>query len=92
MLILDEEERPTKQALDLWRAAGMAPEIYDARKDARPFNFVDTCHALPVGYTRVKEGDVLRAGGRNWDVRIGNGHAPEHMTLWSRDDNLGVGR
>ncbi|WP_306116848.1 MULTISPECIES: MBL fold metallo-hydrolase [unclassified Roseovarius] len=88
MLILDEEERPTKQALDLWRAAGMAPEIYDARKNARPFNFADTCHALPVGYTRVKEGDVLRAGGRGWDVRIGNGHAPEHMTLWSRDDNL----
>lgn len=88
MLILDEEERPTKQSLALWRAAGMAPEIYDVRKDARPFNFADTCHALPVGYTRVKEGDVLRAGGRDWDVRIGNGHAPEHMTLWSRDDNL----
>ncbi len=88
MLILDEEERPTKQALELWRAAGMAPEIYDARKDARPFNFADTCHAVPVGYTRVKEGDVLRAGGRDWDIRIGNGHAPEHMTLWSRDDNL----
>ena len=88
MLILDEEERPTKQALQLWRAAGMDPAIYEARKDSRPFNFSDTCHALPVGYTRVKEGDVLRAGGRDWDVRIGNGHAPEHLTLWSRDDSL----
>ena len=88
MLILDEEERPTKEALELWRAAGMASEIYDARKDARPFNFADTCYALPVGYTRVKEGDILRAGGRDWDVIIGNGHAPEHMTLWSRDDSL----
>ena len=68
MLILDEEERPTEQALKLWRAAGMDPAIYDARKDSRPFNFADTCHALPVGYTRVKEGGVLRAGGRNWDV------------------------
>ena len=88
MLILDEEERPTEQALKLWRAAGMDKAVYDERKDSRPFNFADACHALPVGYTRVKEGDILRAGGRDWDVRIGNGHAPEHLTLWSRDDNL----
>ena len=88
MLILDEEERPTEQALKLWRAAGMDGAIYEERKNSRPFNFADACHALPVGYTRVKEGDVLRAGGRDWDVRIGNGHAPEHLTLWSRDDNL----
>ncbi|WP_299847876.1 MBL fold metallo-hydrolase [uncultured Roseovarius sp.] len=88
MLILDEEERPTEEALKLWRAAGMDQAIYEARKDTRPFNFADTCHALPVGYTRVKEADVLHVGGRDWDVRIGNGHAPEHLTLWSRDDTL----
>lgn len=88
MLILDEEERPTEQALKLWRAAGMDSAVYEERKNARPFNFADTCHPLPVGYTRVKEGDVLRAGGRDWDIRIGNGHAPEHLTFWSRDDAL----
>jgi glyoxylase-like metal-dependent hydrolase (beta-lactamase superfamily II) len=27
-------------------------------------------------------------GGRLWDVHMGNGHAPEHATFWSRDDNL----
>lgn len=88
MLILDVEERPTPQALAHWRAAGMDPAIYEARKAARPYNFADTCHPLPVGYTRLKQGDSLRAGGRVWDVHIGNGHAPEHLTLWSRDDNL----
>ena len=88
MLILDVEDRPTDEALALWRAAGMDKDIYHARKDARPFNFADICHPLPVGYTRLKQGDVLRAGGREWDVHIGNGHAPEHLTFWSRDDNL----
>ncbi len=88
MLILDVEERPTEQALAFWRSAGMDPEIYEARKAGRPMNFADTCHPIPVGYTRVKQGDTLRAGGRVWDVHIGNGHAPEHLTLWSRDDNL----
>ena len=88
MLILDEEERPTEQALAYWRSAGMDPDVYEARKNDRPYNFSDVCYPLPVGYTRLRQGDVLRAGGRAWDVHMGNGHAPEHVTLWSRDDNL----
>ncbi|MEQ9258966.1 MAG: MBL fold metallo-hydrolase [Roseovarius sp.] len=90
MLILDEEAEPTPQALAFWRAAGMAPEIYEARKTQRPYNFVDVCHPLPVGYRRLRQGDLFRMGGRDWDVHIGNGHAPEHLTLWSRDDGLVV--
>ena len=88
MLILDEEERPTEEALAFWRSAGMDHAIYEARKSQRPYNFADTCHALPVGYRRVKQDDILRAAGREWNVHIGNGHAPEHMTLWSRSDDL----
>lgn len=88
MLILDIEETPTPQALDLWRSAGMDPAIYAERAAQRPFNFSDMCAPLSIGYTRVQQGNVLRAGGRDWDVHIGNGHAPEHVTLWSRDDDL----
>jgi glyoxylase-like metal-dependent hydrolase (beta-lactamase superfamily II) len=88
MLILDNEDRPTPQALAYWRSAGMDPEIYEARKDAKPFNFADTCAPLPVGYTRLQEGGTIEAAGRVWDLRIGNGHAPEHLTLWCRDCNL----
>ncbi len=90
MLILDVEERPTPQTLQFWRRSGMDPEIYEARKKDRPYNFGDICAPIPVGYTRVKQGDVLHMGGRDWDVHIGNGHAPEHLTLWSRDDHLVV--
>jgi glyoxylase-like metal-dependent hydrolase (beta-lactamase superfamily II) len=88
MLILDEEPRPTEEALRHWRRAGMDAEIYEQRKNDRPYNFADVCHPLPVGYTRLKQDDALLAAGRTWDVHIGNGHAPEHLTLWSRDDNL----
>lgn len=88
MLILDVEESPTPQALAFSRAGGMDPEIYEARKTARPYNFADICAPIPVGYIRVTEGDVIRAGRRDWDVRLGGGHAPDHLTLWSRDDNL----
>jgi glyoxylase-like metal-dependent hydrolase (beta-lactamase superfamily II) len=88
MLILDEEPKPTPQAIGFWKSAGMDPDILAQRSAERPYNFADVCHPIPVGYTRVKQGDVLRAGGRDWDVHIGNGHAPEHLTLWSRDGEL----
>ena len=88
MLILDVEEKPTPQAVDFFRAAGMDATILETRKNARPYNFADTCYSIPVGYTRVKQDDVITAGGRDWHVHIGNGHAPEHLTLWSRTDNL----
>ncbi len=32
-----------------------------------------------------------RAAGRRWHVRLGQGHAPDHATLWSVDDNLVLG-
>ncbi len=88
MLILDYEETVTPQAIEFWRSAGMDEAILQKRIDEKPYNFADVCDPLPVGYTRLKQDDVFRAGGRDWDVHMGNGHAPEHVTLWSRDDNL----
>lgn len=88
MLLLDEQSEPTRETLEFYRSAGMKEEIFEARKAERPFNFADVVHPMPLGYKRLKQGDSLRAAGREWDVHIGNGHAPEHLTLWSRDDNL----
>jgi len=91
MLTLDVHERPRPETLAFWHAAGMAPEIQAARKDARPFNFADCVAPLPLGFTRLGEGQTLQVGGRTWDIRLGNGHAPDHLTFWSRDDNLVIG-
>ncbi|MGR3435851.1 MAG: MBL fold metallo-hydrolase [Shimia sp.] len=85
MLTLDVEEAPPTETLTFWRRGGMAPEILDRRRGERPFNFADIVDPIPLGHTRLKEGDRLRGGGRDWSVRIGDGHAPEHATLWSED-------
>ncbi len=90
MLILDVQDVPTPQALQFWRRAGMDADVFETRKGERPYNFADICAPLPVGYTRLRQGDVFEMGGRRWDVHMGNGHAPEHLTLWSRDDELVV--
>jgi len=91
MLVLDEQDRPVPETLEFWRGAGMAPDILAQRAGERPFNFADMVAPLPLGFTRIRAGDVLHIGGRDWDVRIGHGHAPEHATLWCRDDDLVIG-
>lgn len=91
MLLLDEQMVPVDETLAYWRSAGMEAEVFEERKTQRPFNYIDIVADMPLGFRRIKEGDVIRFGARDWDVRIGNGHAPEHATFWSRDCDLVIG-
>ncbi len=91
MLSLDEQDRPTEEAISFWKGAGMPTDVLEDRRNERPFNFSDAIAPLPLGFTRIAEGDTLVAGGRSWRVRTGNGHAPEHATFWSESDNLVLG-
>lgn len=88
MLTLDEQEVATAESLSFYRKSGMHSDLLDKRTKERPFNFADVVMPLPLGYTRIKQDDQITMGGRVWDIHIGNGHAPEHATFWSRDDNL----
>ncbi|MGB3313871.1 MAG: MBL fold metallo-hydrolase [Albidovulum sp.] len=91
MLTLDEQDRPAAETLAFWRAAGMDAALYAKRAAERPFNFADTVAPLPLGYTRIQDGQALRLGGRDWRVRVGHGHAPEHATLWEEGGDLILG-
>ena len=88
MLTLDEQEVATAESLSFYRKSGMHSDLLDKRTKERPFNFADVVTPLPLGYTRIKQDDQITIGGRVWDIHIGNGHAPEHATFWSKDDNL----
>ena len=90
MLHLDRHAVPPPQQLAFWRDAGMPPEMLTRRAAQAPFNSADAVHPIPLGYRRLVEGEQLRLGGRDWVVRMGDGHAPEHVTLWS-DDGLVLG-
>lgn len=46
---------------------------------------------LPPTYHRVVAGDVLRIGGRVFDVLTGGGHSPEQIMLRCRDEPLFLG-
>ncbi|PZQ98087.1 MAG: MBL fold hydrolase [Cereibacter sphaeroides] len=91
MLVLDVQPLPTPEQIAFWRGAGMDEGLLAKRMTERPFNFADCVAPLPVGYTRIAEGEQITMGGRRWLVRIGNGHAPEHAIFFSMDDNLVLG-
>ena len=89
MLLLDEQSRPAPEALLFLERAGLEPARLAARAEDRPFNFADCVHPMPPGFTRLEEGQSLHIGGRDWLVRLGSGHAPDHVTLWT--DGLVIG-
>ena len=91
MLALDVQERATPQQIDFWRRAGMDDDRLAQRAAERPWNTADVVHPLPLGYRRLRDGQTLRLGGRGWTVVTGEGHAAEHLTLWSDSDNLVIG-
>lgn len=88
MLTVDTQDEWPAETLDFYRSAGMDEEIYNERANNRPFNFSDIVYPMPLGFTRIKDGDEIELGGRNWKVLTGDGHSPEHATLWSMDDNI----
>lgn len=91
MLTLDVQDRPTPEALAFYTRAGMPADLLAKRAAERPFNFADVVAPLPLGFTRIGEGDRITAAGRRWLVRLAQGHAPDHVTLWSEDDALVIG-
>lgn len=88
MLWLDEQPLPGPEALEYWRAAGMPPKMRDRKAEERPFNFRDMIAPLPLGFTALEDGSVLRLGQRDWRVRFGQGHAPDHAVLWEEGGDL----
>lgn len=91
MLALDPQERPTPEQVRFRRRAGVSGAPLETYAAARPFNFADCVAPIPLGFRAIGEGGRLRAGGRDWTVRLGEGHAPEHVTLWSDDGLLIAG-
>ena len=91
MLCLDEQERPLPESIRFLRAAGTSRRILEQRKASRPFNFADVVAPIPLGYRRLVEGQSVTMGGREWVVRCGDGHAPEHATFWCTGESIVIG-
>src|SRR3954468_27687 len=77
----------TDAVLDVFRRNGLD----EARLGAmvtRKNRYAALVPDFPLSYRRLIEGDRVTIGGRDWRVMIGYGHAPEHMSLYSKELNV----
>jgi glyoxylase-like metal-dependent hydrolase (beta-lactamase superfamily II) len=88
MLLADVRDEPPTEALDQMVAAGWTAAQVEAMRANGWGNFAKIAAPLPVGHTRIREGDVIRIGKRDWTVWVGSGHTPEHVCFVDLDGGL----
>jgi len=90
MLIGDTGQAAPEAGADFYRAAGWdAVQVESYRTGYGMFG--RAVWPMPAGYVRMREGDRLSIGGRDWRVVVGEGHSPEHACLWREADGVVLG-
>ncbi|MBX9574271.1 MAG: MBL fold metallo-hydrolase [Caulobacteraceae bacterium] len=86
MLIADVGPAPDAGA-DFYRRAGWSEAQIEAWRKGYG-RFGSAVMPLPPTYERLREGDVVSIDGKDWEIVIGDGHSPEHVCLWRREDGV----
>ena len=69
------------------RRAGLDEELV-ATRAARGNLYRRRAVLPPASFRRLRDGDRLRSGGREWRVIVGRGHAPEMLCLYDPKSNV----
>ncbi len=80
-LVADTGREAPSEAKAFYKGAGFSQRALDAYLQ-RFGRFGTSVSHIPDAYRRLKEGNVILIGGREWQVVIGRGHAPEHVCLY----------
>ena len=81
MLIADARETVPDEMVAWWRGAGWSEEQVAHASGRGWAGFRRIVRPLPLGFTRLRDGDALRVGGTEWRVVVGSGHSLEHACL-----------
>jgi len=74
--------------LAYFRRAGYSEAMMALARQRSWDNFARITTPLPRQYRRIVVGEGIAIDGRDWQVIVGHGHAPEHVCLYSAE--LGV--
>jgi glyoxylase-like metal-dependent hydrolase (beta-lactamase superfamily II) len=88
VLTLDTAESPPADVVAFYAAQGWPEAAVERLRSSEWGRFGRGVHRLPNGYHRLRAGDRLRIGQRQWDVVVGAGHSPEHVCLHDPVDGL----
>ncbi|RHW18884.1 MBL fold metallo-hydrolase [Sphingomonas gilva] len=88
MLAADARDEVPAEMQAFWRAAGW-DDAQIAAASARGWGRIAQMIApLPLGYRRIRDGEAIRIGARDWRVVVGSGHSPEHACLLNEADDI----
>lgn len=88
MLALEETPDVPADVISFYERLGFNENQIAALKARGYGNFSKAVTPIPRAFHRISEGDVIRIGGHDWRVIVGNGHSPEHACLFNAELNL----
>lgn len=86
-LVADTGQEAPLEGIRFYQAAGYPEEMIEQYK-TRFGMFGHGVYRLPSSFRRIVEGEEIEIGSRRWRVVVGTGHAPEHVCLFSEQDNI----
>ncbi|MCJ8157203.1 MBL fold metallo-hydrolase [Sphingomonas sp. LaA6.9] len=81
MLRADARDAVPDEVNAMRRAAGWSEAQVEAAAAEGWGRMRTIVHRLPLGYRRIREGELLNFGSESWRVVTGCGHSPEHACL-----------
>lgn len=87
MLAFDLTEASLEETERAYRRAGLPEAVARAQRE-RGHTFPRGVSEPPARYSRLVAGDRVRLAGSCWEVLVGEGHAPEQVTLYSEERRL----
>jgi glyoxylase-like metal-dependent hydrolase (beta-lactamase superfamily II) len=87
MLAFDTTEASLATTEAAYRRAAMPEEVIEKQRE-RGHAYRRGVSEPPACYRRLVAGDRLELAGSGWEVMIGEGHAPEQVTLYSAERRI----
>ena len=87
VLTADTGRKAPPEGVNFYRRAGFSEDALHRYRELFGM-FGRYVAELPQTYTRMRHGDRLAIGGRDFEVIVGNGHSPEHACLFDAQRNL----
>lgn len=88
MLTSDARDEVPEAFIAMQREAGWDEEALDEMRTGGWGRFSRMVFAMPVGYRRIVDQEVLAFGQHRWRVVVGSGHSPEHGCLLNEESGV----
>ena len=82
MLVADARDDVPDEMIAWWRGSGWDDAQIAHAKGRGWAGFRRIVTPMPLGFTRIADGEILTLGSREWRVVVGSGHSPEHACLY----------